>query len=157
MSDFVFNIAKGRHAHYASLPGTNDALVLVLLKTAEADAALKDHDTLTSILGGTSDEADFTGYARRTLASVTVTVDDTDDEVVVDAADPAAYTNSGGSAQNCPKGVICYDPDTTTGDDDDLIPLYGVDLGGSGVTFDPGVATTVQFNASGVAVTTDPA
>lgn len=42
MADLVFNIAKGRAAARADLPLSNDALILVLLKTAgiEADGTL---------------------------------------------------------------------------------------------------------------------
>ena len=150
MADVIFNQAHGKHAYYATLPSSNDALILVLLKTSGlvADATLIDYDSLSDILGGASDEADFTGYARRTLASVTVTVDDTNNRVDVDAADPSAYTNSGGSSQAVSKAIVCYDPDTTGGTDADLIPLYGFDCV---VTFDVGVATTVSINASGLA------
>jgi hypothetical protein len=123
-TDFIFNIAKGRIAHYASLPATNDALVLVLFKAAglATDAALKDLDTLSAIKA-VATEADFTNYARKTLASVTVAVDDTNDRVNIDCAD-VVYTNAGGTTNNqMGKAIICYDPDTTTGTDADLIPL----------------------------------
>lgn len=147
MADIVFNIAKGRVAELAALPAANDALILVLLKTAgiEADATLQDYDNLSLLLAATNDEADFTGYARRTLASVTVTVDDTNNRVDVDAADPAAWTNTG-IAQAVSAAVICYDNDTTVGTDANLIPLVKLDYV---VTFDTGVATTLQFGASG--------
>jgi hypothetical protein len=150
MADFVFNIAKGKFASYAGLTAANDALYLVLLKTAglEADATLLDYDTLSAITTAANDEADFTGYARRTLASVTVTVDDTNNWTTVDAADPAAYTNSGGASQAVSKAVIVYVPDTGASTDADMIPLVGLDCV---VTFDISVATTLTFNASGFA------
>lgn len=148
MADIVFNIAKGRVAELAALGAANDALILVLLKTAglESDATLIDYDTLGAILAAANDEADFTGYARATLGSVTVTVDDTNNRVDVDAADPAAYTNSGGSAQAVSKAIICYDNDTTGGTDANLVPLVGLDCV---VTFDVGVATTLSFASAG--------
>lgn len=149
MSDVIFNVAHGRHAYYATLPASSDALILVLLKSSGlvGDSTLIDYDTLSDILAGASDEADFTGYARATLTSVSSTVDDTNDRVDTDAADPAAYTNSGGSSQAIGKAIVCYDPDTGSGTDADLIPLYGFDCV---VTFDVGVATTISFNASGM-------
>jgi hypothetical protein len=151
MADIVFNIAKGRIAQYGDLAGgANDALILVLLKSSGlvADATMRDYDTLSDVLAGTSDEADFTGYARRTLASVTVTVDDSGDVVNIDAADPAAWTNSGGSSQAIGAALICYDNDTTGGTDANLVPMVKLDCT---VTFDIGVATSVAFHASGFA------
>lgn len=149
MADFVFNVAKGKIAYYCGLPATNDALVLVLLKATglDSDATMRDLDTLAAVLAsGTTDECDFTGYSRRTLTGVTVTVDDANDRTDMDAADPASYTNTG-AQQASGKAIICYDPDTTTGTDADLIPLFGYDCA---VTFDTNVATTVAFNASGI-------
>jgi hypothetical protein len=149
MSDFVFNISKGQVAYLATLPAASDALILVLLKTAglEADATLIDYDNLSLILAAANDEADFTGYTRRTLASVTSgPPDDTNNWMLVDAADPTAYTNSGGAAQAISKAIICYDPDTGAGTDTTMQPLVGLDCV---VTFDISVATTLTFNASG--------
>lgn len=148
MADIVFNVAKGKVARYADLPDANDALIVVLLKASglEADAVLIDYDTLAAVLAAANDEADFTGYARRTLASITVTPDDTNNRQDVDAADPAAYTNSGGSSQAVGKAVVCWDGDTTGGSDTNIVPLVALDCV---VTFDVGVATSVAFNAAG--------
>jgi hypothetical protein len=149
MADGVFNIALGRVRELSSLGATNDALVLILLKTSglEADGTLRDYDDVAAILAAANDEADFTGYARRTLASVTNTApDDTNNRADTDAADPASYTNSGGASQAVSKAIIAYDPDTTGGTDSSLVPLTFHDCV---VTFDVGVATTISFNASG--------
>lgn len=49
MADFIFNVAKGKWAEWHERVNNNDpansALVIMLLKTAEADATLKDYDT----------------------------------------------------------------------------------------------------------------
>ncbi|HEY9337895.1 MAG TPA: hypothetical protein VIQ79_25860 [Kribbella sp.] len=149
---FVFNIAKGKIAYYAGLPATNDALVLVWAKNTglEADGTLKDYDSLAALLAAANDECDFTGYARRTLSSVTVTVDDSGDKVVIDCADPASYTNTG-SAQVAGAAIVCYDPDTTGGTDADLIPLFQT-LGGATptISFDQNVLINVAVNAAGL-------
>lgn len=149
---FVFNIAKGKIAYYAGLPATNDQLILVWLKNTglESDAVLKDYDSLGAILAGTNDECDFTGYTRRTLASVTVSVDDTGDKVVIDCADPASYTNTG-AAQVSGAAIVCYDPDTTGGTDADLIPLFQT-LGGATptISFDQNVLINVAVAATGL-------
>jgi hypothetical protein len=146
---FVFNIAKGKVARYADLPLTNDALILVLLKSTglESDAILQDYDNLSVLLAAASDECDFTGYTRRTLSSVTVTPDDTGNTMTVDAADPATYTNSG-TSQIAGAAIVCYDDDTTGGTDTSLIPL--VQLMTGTITFDTSVVNTLSFNASGI-------
>lgn len=125
MADGVFNIAKGKAGYYATLPATNDALIVVLLKATglEADDTLNNYDDLAAILAAANDEADFTNYSRKTLASVTLTVDDTNNRADADAAD-FTYTSAGGATNNSVgKALICYDPDTTAGTDSSIIPL----------------------------------
>lgn len=125
MADIVFNIAKGRLAYYASLPAANDALVMVPLESSGlvADATMRDYDTLADILAGASNEQTTVG--RKTLGSVTVTVDDTNDRMNLDAAD-VVWTAGTGNAVGAV--VICYDPDTTGGTDADLVPLTKHDV-----------------------------
>jgi hypothetical protein len=134
-ADIAFNVAKGRHAHYGSLPGTNDALILVFLE-ADAlvgDATMEDYDTLAAVLAGASNEQSTLG--RQTLTGASVTVNDTDDQVEVDAADVVIDPASGD-----PTGaaLVCYDPDTTGGDDTTIIPLtkhsYDITPDGSELT-----------------------
>lgn len=145
MADFVLNIAKGKAAYYATLPATNDALVLVLLKTAAADATVRDFDTLAAILGGGSTEADFTNYARKSLTSPTVTVDDANDRVDVDIADQT-WTSAGGATNNTlAKLIVCYDADTTSGTDANIIPLTAHDF----VVTTDGTDLIAQIAASG--------
>lgn len=130
MADFVFNIAKGKFAYYAGLPAANDALIIIILKSAslETDATLKDYDDLASLLAGTSDECDFTNYARKTVTSATVTPDDTNDRVDTDFADQT-WTSAGGASNNTTgKVLVCYDPDTTGGTDSSVIPLTAHDF-----------------------------
>lgn len=141
MADIVFNIAKGKIAHYASLPAVNDALIAVPLQSAGlgTDATLRDLDTLTQVLANATEQ---TTMGRKTLASVTVTVDDTNDRVDIDAADPV-WTAASGAAVGAI--VICYDPDTTTGTDADLIPLTKHDF----VVTPNGGDITAQIAAGG--------
>lgn len=123
MADGVFNIAKGKVGYYATLPATNDALVVVLLKTAAAEATLKDQDDLATILSGGSVEADFTNYARKTLTSATSTVDDTNDRLDVSIANQTWTTAGGATNNSLVRALICYDGDTTGGTDSAIIPL----------------------------------
>lgn len=120
MADITFNIALGRIAHYASLPASNDALVLIPLEASGLvdDATMRDYDTVAAILAGASNEQ--TTIGRKTLSGVTATADDTDDRLEVDA-DDVTWTSPTGTAVGAV--VIAYDPDTTGGTDADLIPL----------------------------------
>lgn len=120
MADFVFNIAKGKVKYYAELPAANDALIVVPIENSgiETDATLKDYDDLAALLAGSSNEQITIG--RKTITSVSVTVDDTNDRVDIDIADQVWTTPSGNQIGAL---VICYDPDTTAGTDSTLVPL----------------------------------
>lgn len=125
MANLVFNIALGKLAYYAGLPATNDALIMVPLEASGlvGDSTMRDYDDLSTLLAGASNEQ--TTMGRKTLTSVTATVDDTNDRVNMDAAD-VTWTAASGNAIGAV--VICYDPDTTTGTDADLIPLTKHDV-----------------------------
>jgi ABC-type transport system substrate-binding protein len=141
VSDFVFNIAKGRLAYYASLPAANDALIAIPIEAAgvESDATLKDYDTVAALLAAANNEQ--TTMGRKTLASVTTTVDDTNDRNNMDATDITWTAATGNAISDI---LICYDPDTTGGTDADLIPLtwhdYPATPDGSDIT-----ATVTDF------------
>lgn len=125
MANLVLNQALGRVAYYCSLPAANDGLVLIALESSglETDAVLRDKDDFAAVVAGTTNEQTTVG--RKTLASVTVTVNDTDNRVDIDAAD-VTWTAPAGNAIGAV--VVCYDPDTTAGTDADLIPLTKHDL-----------------------------
>lgn len=125
MANVTFNVAKGRVPYYASLPGTNDALIAVPLEAAglASDATLIDYADLATLLGGTSNPQTIMG--RKTLAAVTATVNNTDNRVEVDAADIVWSAASGPAVGAL---LICYDPDTTAGDDTSIIPLVKLDF-----------------------------
>lgn len=149
MTDKVFNISKGIFRYYAGLPAANDALVVVLVKAAGlvGDSTLIDYDDLAAILAGATDEADFTGYARKIITTgITITVDDTNDRVDVDIADQV-WDPAGGAANNSlGKALVCYDPDTTGGTDSSIIPLSCHDC----VTTTDGTRLTVEIAAAGL-------
>ena len=142
MADIVFNIAKGRVAYLASLPAASDAFIAVPIETSGivSDATMIDYDDLNALLAGASNEQ--TTMGRKTLASVTVTTDDTNDRVDVDAAD-ITWTAATGNAISAI--VICYDGDTGAGTDANIIPLVKLDCA---LTPD-GSDFTAQFNSAG--------
>lgn len=141
MADFTFNIAKGKVKYYAELPAANDALIVIPLEASglEADATLKDYDDVAALIAGTTNEQTTAG--RKTVTSVTITVDDTNDRVDIDFADQT-WTGLTGNAIGAL--LIAYDPDTTTGTDSSLVPLtkhdWAITPDGSDVT-----ATVANF------------
>lgn len=146
MGDIVFNVAKGRVNSYAALAGTgNAALILVPIETTgiEADATLQDYDTLGALLAGASNEQ--TTMGRKTITSATVTVDDANNRNDADFADQT-YTAASGNAISA--FLVCYDPDTTAGDDTAIIPLTKHDFVETPTGSDIVVGVNTFFRAS---------
>lgn len=132
MGNVMFNIARGMEKHYASQVGVgNAAFVMLLLKSSglEGDTTIVDHDTVAALLAATNDECDFTNYARKTITSAPITVDDTNNWVDIDIADQT-WVAAGGAANNTIGAVIlAFDNDTTAGTDANLVPVAKWDCG----------------------------
>lgn len=140
MANFVFNVAKGKVAEKVADGAT---IKLLVLKAADTDAVLKDLDDIAAILANVNTtEADFTNYARKTLASLAVNVDDTNDDVDVDAAD-VVFTAAGGATNNNCVDVIIYEE--VAGGDANCIPLVMLDA----VFTTDGNDVTLVFGANG--------
>lgn len=149
-SDGVFVAAKGLAGYYSTLPAANDSLVAVLFKVIETDDTLNNYTSLSGITGGSNTEANATNYVRKTLASVTLTADNTNNWQTADSADITWTALGGGTNNTLVKLVICYNPDTVTngslgvGHESALIPLtyhtFDVTTDGSDVT-----ATVANF------------
>lgn len=130
MADFVFNIAKGKiHQYCENVDGGSPAdsrLVVVPIETTsiEADSTLKDYDTLSALLAGSSNEQTTMGRKYLTSADVTITIDDTNDRVDIDISD-ITWTGATGNAISAL--VVCYIPDGNASGglsaDTDVIPL----------------------------------
>lgn len=140
MADFVFNIAKGATAEMVRDSAAN--LLILLLKVAEADATMKDYDTVAALIAGTPDEADFTNYARKTGLTGTITVDDTNDRVDNDCADQT-WTAAGGASNNTLTDLVFAYQNAAA--DATRIPCTNHDFA---VTTD-GSDLTAQLNAAG--------
>ncbi len=148
MADLVFNIAKGKAAQYIQNvkdgSPANSRLIAVPIETTgiEADATLKDYDTLALLLGGTSNEQITMGRKTIAAAAITITVDDTNDRVDIDMSD-LVWTAATGNAVSAI--VVCYIPDgVTPGADSTVIPLtkhdFVVTPDGSDITAQVAVA-----------------
>jgi hypothetical protein len=154
MANFVFNISLGRVAELYNRVDTDDpadsALVVVLLAATgiESDATLKDKDTLAAVVAGATNEATNTNYARKVLTQADLAAfapDDANDRVDLDIADQTWTAVAADGTGAVGALLICYDPDTTGGDDTAIIPLTKHDFS---VTPD-GSDITAQIAAAG--------
>jgi len=120
MANFAYNISKGEIKNYCRLAAANDALILVPLETSgiQADASLMVYTTLSALLAASNNEQ--TTIGRKTITSVTITVDNVNNRTDVDFADPVWASATGNNISDL---VVCYDPDTTAGTDTTVIPL----------------------------------
>lgn len=133
MADGIFNVAKGRDVAYAERVINNDpansAFVVCLGFGSITDAVLEDLDTFQAIKDDANfTEATFTNYAKKEVTNPTIVVNDTDNRGEVDMPDQT-WANAGGATNNTlTRLIVCYDSDTGSGDDSDLIPLYYFDF-----------------------------
>lgn len=129
MSDFVFNIAKGRVVEYYNRVKGNDPansgfIIVAIDANGDTDAAMKDRADLAALLGGTANEVTNSGYARKVLTDAdlaALAVDNTNDRFDVDIPDQTWTAVAAGTAWT--DIIVCYDPDTTGGADSAIIPL----------------------------------
>ena len=165
MANLVFNVARGRVRQYydavftsatttqAGIISTvNSALVVVLLENTglEADATLVDHDNLSVLLAGSSNEATGGNYARKVLdQSVLVASAETDATNVLDLDIPDQVwvgLTIGTPVNGIGKLLICYDNDSTVGPADaSIIPLTCHDF----VVSPDGTDVTAQIAPTG--------
>jgi hypothetical protein len=152
MADFSFNIAKGRAVELYNRVKVSDpanaVLVVVAIRTTATDAVLKDLDTLAAVLANAdTDEVANTGYARIVLDQDDLNAlspDDANDRTDLDIADLnwGAITDDDVDWTDV---LICYDPDSTGGDDSAIIPLSCHDYE---ITID-GSSLVTEINAAG--------
>jgi hypothetical protein len=133
MANITFNIAKGRVVELYNRVENNDpansALILVPIETTglETDAVLIDADTLAAVLAGTTNEQ--TTMGRKVLTDVELASlpapDDTNDRF--DLSLPTT-TWVGATGNPISKILVCYDSDTTSGTDANIVPLTMFDF-----------------------------
>lgn len=139
MADIVINIAKGAAAEKVRDDATK--IGVLLLKTVETDALMKDRTTVADLLAG-STEANFTNYARKTPLTATLTVDQANDRVDLSIPNQTWAAAGGGVNNTTAKAVVFYDEGGT---DATRIPLVALDF----VVTTDGSDVTIQFAAAG--------
>lgn len=128
MANVVINIAKGRVVEYYNRVKSNDpansALIIVPINTSglEADSVLIDKADLASFLAGTTDEQ--TTMGRKTLDDTALAAlpapDNVNDRYDI-SLPTVTWTAASGVAIS--KLLVCYDNDTTSGTDSNIVPL----------------------------------
>jgi hypothetical protein len=122
---------------------TGAAVIRGLLTTSSYTPDV-DHDFVSDV----TNELTNTNYVRRTASNKTLTIDDTNNLVKIDADDLAAI--SALAAGGTPKYLVLYvqigGDDTTPGDD---VLLFSLDLGAAPAP--NGGEYSTPFNAAGVA------
>lgn len=139
MADLIFNIAKGAAAEKARDDSTKFGILLI--KTAESDAALKDRTTVADILAGNT-EANFTNYARKTGITATLSVDNTNDWVTLDMPDQT-WSAAGGATNNTLAKLIIYYEEAAA--DGTRVPIGAFDF----IVTTDGSDVVAQINAAG--------
>lgn len=156
MGTLTFNCSLGEvKARYAAVKGNspaNSALVVVAINAGGAsDASMRAYDTLADLLGDAQvAEVTNSGYARKVLTDADLAAvpapDDTNNRIELSLP---AFTFPGVAAGTAWTDlVVCYDPDTTTGTDADLIPLTLHDFVVTPSGADVPVAAGVFYRAS---------
>lgn len=129
MADFTFNCAKGRVVELYKRVDTADpancAIILVPLSQSGTEAQGQDLDSLQAIESDANFAEQSTSWSRKPLTDAQLVEDpgpnDTDNRY--DVAVPSV-TWTGPTAGNNTTGLlVCYDPDTTSGTDANIIPL----------------------------------
>jgi len=124
MADVIFNTARGRVREKVINGGANFGIML--LKTAEADATLRDYADLSAMLAAAGNvEADFTNYARKTGLTGTQTVNNTNETASADLGDQT-WTTAGGTTDNTLVKLIVFFQESAS--DAGRVPLTAHDF-----------------------------
>jgi hypothetical protein len=159
--DFTFDSSLGREVElYGRIDGndpTNSAFVLVVLAESglESDSALRVYTNLGSLLAGASNEVTNTGYARKTLTDADLsayTVDTSNHRITLSLPTQTWSTISAGDSWS--KLLVCYDSDTTSGTDSNVVPVTGHDLRINNAAIVPNGSDVVVAFTSGFVIAT---
>lgn len=122
MSDIVFTVAKGRIAHYASLPGATDSIIVVPIRSVGLvdDVTMAAYANLSVLLAATNDEQLTMG--RKTVTGVTQAIVGSRVDITCDD-----FTWTAATGDTIGALVFCYKPDDAS-PDTDIIPLGKYDF-----------------------------
>lgn len=152
MSNFIFNISKGRMIEFynhveSNSPAGCEIVILAINAGGATDATMIDYDNVSLLLGDAQvAEVTNSGYARKILVAADLASlpapDDANDRFDVTFPDQTWTAVAAGSAWT--DLVIAYDP-LGTGVDTNIIPMschdFGITPDGSDITADFGAVT----------------
>lgn len=113
-------MGKARLASGGVTGKTFKLLLVNATGAAVADATKQDYNTVSQVVGNELANISGSGYARKTLTSITVTEDDSGNLAVIDSADPSLYASI--NAGTISGGWIFEVVDST--DANDLVWLF---------------------------------
>jgi len=127
MSDFVFNISKGRAAELYNRvkvgdPAAARLYIIPVDVAAVTDATLKDLDDFAAVITAGVTERTTGGWNRKTLAAAdlaALAADDTNDRMPLDAADQTWTAVTTGAVTDL---IFCYSA-TASPTNAQLVPL----------------------------------
>ena len=130
------NISKGRANELVNRIKNNDpansGLIIVLLRTSEADSALQDYTNLSALLAASGNvEANFTNYSRKTLTDTDLAFPVVNNSTNTQSiAVPAVqWVSAGGGANNTlVKGIVAFCPDITSINLANCVPFTAHDV-----------------------------
>ncbi len=141
MADAIFNISKG--AFVEMIRDTGVKTLVMLLKVAQTDITLNDHEDVAAMLAAANTEAVFTSYARKEAITETVTVDHPNERVDVDIPDQTWSPAGNGANDTLVKLFSAYE---NAAADATRIPMSHHDF----AVLTDGSDLTAQVNAAGL-------
>lgn len=160
MSNFTFDFALGQTVGYHERVNNNDpansALIFVVLAASglESDSILRGYSDLASLLASTNNEVTNVNYARKTLTDANIpaaSVDITTHRTTLSYTTTQTFTSIG-AGDSWSKLLICYDSDTTSGTDANVIPMCAFDLRISNAAIVPNGNNILIANPTGYLV-----
>jgi len=130
VSDILFNITRGQkselHLRVNANDPTNAVLVIVAVVSTDTQAVLEDVDDLTELLAlSNTAEATNSGYSRLILTDTDledIRVNHTTNTMELDLTNDPVFS-SVSDGDNWTHLVFCYDSDSTSGSDSNIIPM----------------------------------
>jgi hypothetical protein len=135
MSDFVFDITRGREVElYGRVDGndpTNSAFKIIVLSLVglEVDSTLRTYQDLATLLAASNNEVTNTGYSRITLTDADLSVYTVDYTAhLITLPLPSQVYTGIAVGDTWAKALVTYDSDTTSGTDANIIPVTAQDI-----------------------------
>lgn len=142
----MFNVSKGRFAEFWNRVNTNDpansALILVPLSVTDTEANRRDDASLNAFLAAAPNELTGNGWTRGTLTDANIGAWAPDNGNDRGAGTIPSFTWTAPTVGTAVGLAICYDSDTTSGTDANILPIshhdFSVVSDGNDVTLNAG-------------------